>query len=98
MKTVMVYQCELDQEIEMELYGLLRYVGKSFGAFGLTENKVYQCVGIDGGWLRIVDDEEEDYLYSSKRPGPATQDPATITARWEIVEIYNEELRKVLEQ
>lgn len=37
MKTIMVYQCELDKEIKMELYGKLRYIGKSFGVDGLTE-------------------------------------------------------------
>ena len=31
----MVYQCELDKEIKMELYGKLRYIGKSFGVDGL---------------------------------------------------------------
>ena len=95
MKTVMVYQCELNKEIEMELYGRLRYIGKSFGAFGLTNGKIYNCVGIDHGMLRIVDDEEEDYLYSAKRPKAAT-DHEYEGGRWEVVEIYNDDLRKLL--
>lgn len=95
MKTVMVYQCELGKEIEMELYGRLRYIGKSFGAFGLTNGKLYDCVGIDHGMLRIVDDEGEDYLYPAKKP-KAAYDQGYSGGEWEIVEIYNAELTKEL--
>lgn len=44
MKTVVIYQCELNKEIEMELYDRLRYVGKSFGVFGLTDGKICDWV------------------------------------------------------
>lgn len=88
MKTIMVYQCEIDKEIEMELYGLLRYIGES-GVLTLTDGNVYACVGIDSGALRIVDDDDEDYLYDAETP--------LENGRWEIVEIYNDELKKFLE-
>ena len=84
----MVYQCELDKEIKMELYGKLRYIGKSFGVDGLTNNQVYDCVG--------VDDSEEDYLYPTARP-KAAYDHEYEGGRWEVVEIYNDALRKELE-
>lgn len=96
MKTIMVYQCELDKEIKMELYGRLRYIGKSFGVDGLTNNQVYDCVGVDSGMLRIVDDSEEDYLYPTARP-KAAYDHEYEGGRWEVVEIYNDALRKELE-
>lgn len=93
---IKVYQSELDKEIEMELYGRLKYVGESFGAIGLTDGKVYDCVGVDNGMLRIVDDEGEDYLYSVKNPKPA-YDHEHKGGKWEIVEIYNNDLRRDLE-
>ena len=96
MKTIMVYQCELDKEIKMELYGKLRYIGKSFGVDGLTNNQVYDCVGVDSGMLRIVDDSEEDYIYH-KASNKAAYDHEYEGGRWEVVEIYNDALRKELE-
>lgn len=91
----MVYQCELYKEIEMELYGRLRYIGEDF-PLALTNNKIYDCVGVDHGMLRIVDDEGEDYLYSARRPKSATAHEYE-GGRWEVVEIYNDDLRKELE-
>lgn len=96
MKTIMVYQSELDKEIEMELYGRLKYVGKTFGAFGLTNGRIYDCVGVDNGMIRIVDDEGEDYLYPTKKP-KAADDNEYEGGKWEIVEIYNDALKKEIE-
>ena len=62
----------------------LRYVGESFGAVSLTNGKVYECLGIDGGMFRIVDDSEEDYLYSIINPRPG--DGSSEGGKWEIVE------------
>jgi len=61
----------------------LRYVGQSFGVDGLTDGKIYQCLGIENGLLRIVDDSDEDYLYSII-PGPMWD--SSIQGQWEIVE------------
>ena len=61
----------------------LKYIGPSFGVESLTDGKVYICLGFEDGLLRIVDDSEEDYLYSVI-PGP--WDDQTIRGRWEVVE------------
>ena len=62
----------------------LRYAGASFGVDGLTGGNVYECLGIDGGMLRVVDDSGEDYLYSVLNPGPG--DGSVKGGRWELVE------------
>lgn len=64
----------------------VRYIGETFGGgyTGLTNGKVYECIGIEYDLLRIIDDEGEDYLYSSKAPGPL--DKSSPTGKWEIVE------------
>lgn len=61
----------------------LKYIGPTFGIESLTNGKVYICLGFEEGLLRIVDDSEEDYLYSVI-PGP--WDDPTIRGRWEVVE------------
>ena len=50
----------------------VRFVGETFGGgvTGLTNGKVYDCVGVEYDLLRIVYDEGEYYLYSSKSAGP----------------------------
>lgn len=62
----------------------VKYVGESFGVTGLTNNKAYECLGVEPPFLRVVDDEEDDYLYPIVNPGPMT-DPNWVS-RWEIVE------------
>lgn len=64
----------------------VRYIGSSFGAVSLTDGKVYDCLGVecDGMALRIVDDSEEDYLYSIKKPAPL--DGSSPGGRWDVVE------------
>ena len=61
----------------------LRYLGPSFGVDSLTDGKIYECLGLDAGLLRIVDDSDEDYLYSVI-PGPMWDE--SIRGRWEVVE------------
>jgi hypothetical protein len=51
----------------MELYGKLRYIGRDF-PISLTNGKVYYYIGVDNGMIRIVDHEEEDYLYPTSNP------------------------------
>ena len=65
----------------------VRYIGPSFGVDGLTNGKVYTCLGVEYGALRDVDDSDEDYLYSALRPGPAYQ--TDIYGKWEIIEDDN---------
>jgi len=63
----------------------VRYVGESFGVDSLTDGKVYECLGVEGSFLRVIDDSGEDYLYSAKAPAPMdTRDGPG--GRWEIVE------------
>ena len=40
----------------------VKYIGQS--DVSLTNGKIYKVVSIENGWYRIVDDTEEDYLFS----------------------------------
>lgn len=62
----------------------VKYVGESFGAVSLTNGKIYECLGFESGMLRIIDDSEEDYLYSVINPRPL--DGSSKGGKWEIVE------------
>lgn len=42
----------------------VKYIGES--DVSLTNGKEYEVIGIENGWYRIVDDTDEDYLYSPK--------------------------------
>lgn len=73
----------------------VKYVGKSFGVECLTDGKIYECIGIEDGMLRIIDDSEEDYLYSAIKP--ASLENMNLCGKWEIVEDNeNKDLEKVL--
>ena len=39
MKTIDVYQCELDKTIPLEYVGRVKYIGESFGVDSLTNGK-----------------------------------------------------------
>ena len=73
----------------------VKYIGKSFGAESLTNGKIYECIGIEDGMLRIIDDSEEDYLYSAIRP--SSLEDMSLCGRWEIIEdSVNKDLEKVI--
>lgn len=93
---VRVYQSETDEYIDLELLGKLKYIGESFGVDGLTNNKIYDCVGIssDGEMLSIVDDSEENYMYSSSNPRPS--DGSSKGGVWKIYDVYDEKLKELL--
>jgi len=78
------YNTETNSYIEIETIGKVKYIGKSFGLEGLTDGKIYKVIGIENGMLRIIDDSEEDYLYSITRPACLTD--ISSYGRWEIVE------------
>lgn len=40
----------------------VKYTGKS--DVSLTKGKVYEVIGVESGWFRIVDDTDDDYLFS----------------------------------
>ncbi len=70
MKTVDVFQCELNKKIPLEYVGEVIYIGESFGVDGLTDNKKYLIVKDKNQSLKVVDDSEEDYIYDLKDPKP----------------------------
>ena len=61
----------------------LKYIGPSFGVDSLTSGKIYEAVE-DNGMYRVIDDSEEDYLYSMENPAPS--DGSSPGGRWEIIE------------
>lgn len=81
----------------MKSLGKLRYIGESFGVDGLTNNTIYDCVGIstNGEMFSIVDDSGENYMYSIFNPRPA--DGSSKGGNWEICEIYDKRLTIILE-
>ena len=73
----------------------VKYIGKSFGVECLTNGKTYECIGIEDGMLRIIDDSGEDYLYSAIEPS-SLENPE-LSGKWEIVEDNeNKELEKII--
>lgn len=94
MKKLKVYQTEGNYYKEMKLFGKFKYLGESFGAVSLTNNKIYDCVDYDKeGWLQIVDDSGEDYCYSITNPRPL--DGSSKGGRWEPIEIYDDSLQQL---
>ena len=61
----------------------LRYVGESFGVDSLTDGKIYYAID-EGDFYRVIDDSEEDYLYSKVNPRP--WDGSSNGGVWEIIE------------
>ena len=61
----------------------LKYVGESFGVDGLTNGKIYDATVEDNDYYRVIDDSEEDYLYSKTNPAPL--DGPSKGGKWEIV-------------
>ena len=73
----------------------VRYVGRSFGVECLTDGKIYECIGIEDGMLRIIDDSGEDYLYSAI--APSSLENPEFCGKWEIVEDNeNRDLAKLI--
>ena len=76
----------------------VRYVGESFGVDGLTSGKEYDVIAVDedSGWLRVIDDSWEDYLYSPTHPRPVAV-PNHPGGRFDIVQDDTEgSLRKAI--
>ena len=73
----------------------VKYIGKSFGVEGLTNGKIYKCIGIEEDMLRIIDDSGEDYLYSAIKP--SSLENIELCGKWEIVEDNeNQDLKKII--
>lgn len=73
----------------------VKYIGVSFGVEGLTNEKIYDVIGIEDYMLRIIDDSGEDYLYSAIKP--CSLEDSLKCGEWEIVEDNNDkDLEKLL--
>lgn len=48
----------------------VKYIGPDIGIDGLKNNKIYEVIGVCEitGYLRIIDESGEDYLYHPDRP------------------------------
>ena len=94
MKTIDVYQCELDKGIPLEHVGKVKYIGDSFGADSFTANEMYDIVRNQHGQLAVVDDSGEDYLWDLRNPRPFNGEEPT-DGKFELVEDYTGELAKI---
>jgi hypothetical protein len=75
----------------------VKYVGKSFGIESLTDGQIYECLGVEEGMLRVIDDSGEDYLYSAIQPGDLKD--KELFGKWEIIkDDENETLKKALSE
>ena len=70
MRTIDVFQCELNRVVSLEYIGKVKYKGETFGVDSLTDGKEYFIVKDNGYNLKVVDDSDEDYIYSLKKPAP----------------------------
>lgn len=94
---IKVYQSEINEYIEMESIGKVRYIGESFGIDSLTNGKIYDVIEVlIDDLIRVVDDSGEDYLYSIYNPKPL--DESSKGGKWEIVEDYVGNLKELLEE
>lgn len=41
----------------------VKYIGNKGSTLSVMKNKVYECLGMEKGWYRIIDETDEDYLY-----------------------------------
>lgn len=50
----------------------VRYIGPNIGVDGLVDGRIYDVLCIDDltGYLSIVDESGEDYLYHPRKPQP----------------------------
>lgn len=95
MKTIDVFQCELNKTIPLEYVGKVKYVGESFGVDSLTNGTIYDVVKDNTGTIKIVDDSEEDYIYDLKNPQPS--DGSSKGGKFYIIDDPNELLSDYLE-
>lgn len=50
----------------------VRYIGNNIGVDGLVNNRIYEVAGVDEltGYLSVIDESGEDYLYHPNNPRP----------------------------
>ncbi len=76
------------------MIGRVKYIGKSFGVEQLTNGKIYDVLEIDDTFIKIIDDSEEAYLYSTNKP--ASLEDINLYGKWVIVEDKNNKLKKYI--
>ena len=59
-------------------------MGKSFGVDSLTDGKIYDVVSVEDGFLRVIDDSDEDYLYSCGIPSSLNK--TDLCGKWVVIE------------
>lgn len=65
----------------------LKYIGETFyDGLGLTNGKIYECLGEEGLFYRVIDDSDEDYLYSQTNTAPL--DGSSKGGKWEDFSIW----------
>ena len=57
---------------------------KYFGVDSLTNNKIYDVISVESLFIKIIDDSEEDYLYSLSKPS-CLENPK-LCGVWKIIE------------
>ncbi len=91
MKYLDVFQCQINKTIPLEYVGKVKYIGETFGVDGLTNNREYNIVRYKDGNIKVVDDSNEDYIYSIINPRPA--DGSSKGGTFYIIDDPNKELR-----
>lgn len=94
MRTIEVYQCELNKTIPLEYIGRVKYIGETFGVDGLTDQNDYDIVRDEHGALKVVDNSQEDYLYDLGNPRPANGESKG--GRFEIIDDFAGVLKKYI--
>ena len=41
----------------------VKYIGSVSDPMELIQGKIYDCIGIEKDWFRVIDETDEDYLY-----------------------------------
>lgn len=67
MKTINVYQSELNKEIPLEYIGKVKYIGPD-DPLSFINEKEYYVVRDRYKVLKVVDETEEDYVYDLTNP------------------------------
>lgn len=73
----------------------VKYIGPTRGVFSLTDGETYECLGVESGFLRVIDDEgysywekemdeKEGYLYPPV--GVFVNEDGSRVGRFEVVE------------
>ena len=67
MNTIKVFQSVLNKEIEMQYIGKVKYVGTD-DYLCFINNKTYNVVLDKYNCVKVVDETDEDYVYSLTEP------------------------------